>query len=283
MQELIQDEIVVNNRKIRIMKVGNSDYISLTDLARYADPDEPRFPILSWMRNKDVISYLGLWEIINNYSFNRAEFDTVKNEAGSNKFRISPKKWIETTNAIGMITKTGKYNSGTFAHSDIAFEFASWLSPEFKLYLITEFQRLKKDESDALKLEWDATRTLTKLNYLEHTNSIKEIIVPTLTETQKNYIYQEEADILNVALFGQTAKEWRKNNPKLAETGNIRDYASLMELVVLNNLENTNSELIKLGFSQSKRLEILNNSARKQMYTLLDNKQLKLLESKINK
>lgn len=283
MQKLIQDEIVVYDRKIRIMKVGDDDYISLTDLAKYADLEEPRLPIRDWMRNKDVISYLGLWETIHNKSFNRGEFAPFKNEAGSNTFKMSPQKWIRNTNAIGIISKSGKYNGGTFAHSDIAFEFASWLSPEFKLYLITEFQRLKKQEFNSLKLEWDATRTLTKLNYLEHTNSIKEIIVPTLTAKQKNYVYQEEADILNVALFGQTAKEWRKNNPKLAETGNIRDYASLVELVVLNNLENTNSELIKLGFSQSKRLEILNNSAREQISTLLDNRQLKLLESKISK
>ena len=272
MKENIMTVMNVSNNDIRVMRVGNEDYISLTDLARYADSEEPRLPIQNWMRNKDVISYLGLWENINNENFKRVEFDTFKNEAGSNKFKISPQKWIRETNAIGIISKSGRYNSGTFAHSDIAFEFASWLSPEFKLYLIKEFQRLKKNESYQNKMDWQANRILTKLNYLVHTDAIKSIIVPKLTEKQKRFVYQEEADIINVALFGMTAKEWRDKNPDFKDKGNIRDYTDLLHLVILNNLENINAELIKLGLPQSERLIKLNNIARKQIELLKNNK-----------
>lgn len=229
------------------------------------------------MRNKDVISYLGLWESINNENFKGVEFDTFKNEAGSNKFKISPQKWIRETNAVGMISKSGN-NGGTYARSDIAFEFASWLSPEFKLYLIQEFQRLKKNEAYQNKIDWHANRVLAKVSYIVHTDAIKSIIVPTLTEKQKKFIYAEEADVLNVALFGITAKEWRNKNPKLAENGNIRDYTNLLHLVILNNLENINAELIKMNISQSDRLVKLNNIAKKQMELLKNNDSLKKLE-----
>ena len=219
------------------------------------------------MRNKDVISYLGLWESIHNENFKGVEFDTFKNEAGSNKFKISPQKWIRETNAIGMISKSGN-NGGTYGRSDIALEFASWLSPEFKLYVIQEFQRLKKNEAYQNKIDWHANRVLAKVSYVIHTDAIKSIIVPTLTEKQKKFVYAKEADVLNVALFGMTAKEWRDNNPNLAEDGNIRDYTDLLHLVILSNLENINAELIEMGISQSKRLVKLNSIAKKQMKLL---------------
>ena len=273
--ENIKSQINVKNHKVGILRVNNIEYISLTDLARYADKDEPRLPIRDWMRSKEVISYLGLWETINNQDFKGSEFAPFKNEAGSNKFKMSPQKWIKETNAIGIISKSGRYDSGTYAHPDIAFEFASWLSPEFKLYLIQEFQRLKKNESYQNQLEWNASRTLTKVSYLVHTDSIRNYIVPTLTEKQKRFVYAEEADVLNVALFGITAKEWRVSNPTLK--GNIRDYTDIIHLVILNNLENINAELIGMGIIQSERLIRLNKMARKQM-ELLKNNKLKNIE-----
>ena len=264
-------EIIVNEQKIGVLVIDNKEYISLTDLARYADADEPRYPIQNWMRNKDVTSYLGLWEFINNSDFKGVEFDAFKAEAGSNKFRISPQKWIKETNAIGMVSKSGK-NGGTYAISDIAFEFASWLSPEFKLYLITEFQRLKKKESEQNKYDWQVNRILAKVNYVVHTDSIRSNIVPNLTEKQKKFIYSEEADVLNVALFGTTAKEWREKNPELSSKGNIRDFTDLLHLVILNNLENINAELIEMKISQSERLIRLNSMAKRQMELLNSNK-----------
>lgn len=284
-KDLVKTEINVIDNKIGIMRVGNVDYISLTDLARYADAEEPRLPIRDWMRNKEVISYLGLWESMNNKNFKGGEFATFKNEAGSNKFKMSPQKWIKETNAIGIVSKSGRYDGGTFAHPDIAFEFASWLSPEFKLYLIKEFERLKSNEMYQQKIEWHANRLLSKLNYVVHTDAVKNYIVPTLTEEQKRFVYAEEADVLNVALFGMTAKEWRQENPELAKKGNIRDYTDLLHLVILNNLENTNAEFIKLGMSQSERLISLNNSARNQMEILKNNngiEELELLQKRIN-
>ena len=273
----VKAQMIVKDQVINIIRIDDNEYISLTDLARYADEDDPRYPIQNWMRNKDVISYLGLWESINNEKFKGVEFDTFKNEAGSNKFKISPQKWIRETNAVGMISKSGN-NGGTYARSDIAFEFASWLSPEFKLYLIQEFQRLKKNEAYQNKIDWHANRVLAKVSYIVHTDAIKSIIVPTLTEKQKKFIYAEEADVLNVALFGITAKEWRNKNPKLAENGNIRDYTDLLHLVILNNLENINAELIKMNISQSDRLVKLNDIAKKQMELLKNNDSLKKLE-----
>src|SRR5574344_1351864 len=274
----IKAEIRVNEQKISVLRIDGHEYISLTDLARYADEDDPRFPIQNWMRNKDVISYLGLWESINNENFKGVEFDTFKNEAGSNKFKISPQKWIKETNAIGIISKSGKYGGGTFARSDIAFEFASWISAEFKLYLIKEFERLKRNENYQYKIEWNANRILSKVNYVVHTDAIKNFIVPTLTEEQKRFVYANEADVLNVALFGMTAKEWRENNPELAKNGNMRDYTDLLHLVILSNLETINATLISDGTSQSKRLIKLNNNARMQMESLKNNKNIKELE-----
>lgn len=281
----IKTEIVVKEQKIGILLIDNNEYLSLTDLARYADNEEPRLPIRDWMRNKDVISYLGLWESINNENFKGGEFATFKNEAGSNKFKMSPQKWIRETNAIGIISKSGRYDGGTYARSDIALEFASWLSPEFKLYVIQEFQRLKKNEAYQNKVEWRANRILSKANYVVHTDAIKQYIVPNLTDKQIKFVYAEEADVLNVALFGMTAKEWRENNPKLAKNGNIRDYTDLLHLIILNNLENSNAEFIKLNMKQSERLIKLNESARNQMKALQNNKNIKeleIMEDKIN-
>ena len=282
----IKKQIFVKDKVINVIRVDGKDYISLTDLARYADNEEPRLPIRDWMRNKEVISYLGLWESIHNKNFKGGEFATFKNEAGSNTFKMSPQKWIRETNAIGIISKSGRYDGGTFADPDIAFEFASWLSPEFKLYVIQEFQRLKKNEAYQNKIDWHANRVLAKVSYVVHTDAIKNIIVPTLTEKQKNFVYAEEADVLNVALFGMTAKEWRDNNPNLVEDGNIRDYTDLLHLVILSNLENINAELIKMGIPQSERLVRLNETAKKQTELLKNNKSLKNLEyieSKNNK
>ena len=278
----IKAQMVVKDQVINVIRIDDKEFISLTDLARYADEDDPRYPIQNWMRNKDVISYLGLWESIHNENFKGVEFDTFKNEAGSNKFKISPQKWIRETNAIGMISKSGN-NGGTYARSDIALEFASWLSPEFKLYVIQEFQRLKKNEAYQNKIDWHANRVLAKVNYVIHTDAIKSIIVPTLTEKQKKFVYAEEADVLNVALFGITAKEWRESNPNLAEDGNIRDYTDLLHLVILSNLENINAELIEMGIPQSERLVRLNDMAKKQMELLRKNKSLKNLEYIKNK
>ncbi len=278
MNNKIKTQITVKDQTIGVMIIDGKEYISLTDLARYADREEPRLPIRDWMRSKDVISFLGLWEEINNVNFKRGEFAPFKNEAGSNTFKMSPQKWIRETNAIGMISKSGRYDSGTYAVSDIAFEFASWLSPEFKLYLITEFQRLKKDEAYKNKLDWHANRVLAKVNYLVHTYAIKNNIVPTLSESQKRFIYQEEADLINVALFGMTAKEWRDNNIELAKNGNIRDYTDILHLVILSNLENINANMIHDGLSQRERLIKLNNIARKQMILLIDNKIINKLE-----
>ena len=275
-------EIIVKSNKVRVMNVNGIDYISLTDLARYADSEEPRFPIMSWMRNKDVINYMGLWEKLNNPDFNRVEFDTVKNESGTNAFRISPNKWINSTNAIGMISKSGKYNSGTFAHPDIAFEFASWLSPEFKLYLIKEFERLKVKEMKDIDIKWNIARLFTKINYSIQTDTINEYIIPTLNEEQKKTIYADEADVLNVALFGMTASEWRKRNKNISDNSNIRDYANLIQLIILNNLEIANSEYIKLGIKQSERLIKLNESARKQLEIIIKNESFSELNNKNN-
>ncbi len=284
-KDTIKSKMIVNNKRINVLRIDNKDYISLTDLARYADNEEPRLPIRDWMRNKDVISYLGLWEQLNNENFKGGEFATFKNEAGSNKFKMSPQKWIRETNAIGIISKSGRYDGGTFAHPDIAFEFASWLSPEFKLYVIQEFQRLKKNESYKNKIEWHANRVLAAANYLVHTDAIKTFIVPTLTEKQKKFVYANEADVLNVALFGMTAKEWRTSNPDIADKGNIRDYTDLLHLVILNNLENINAELIEIGMPQSERLIKLNKMAKRQMELLKDNKSfnnLEYIENKVN-
>ena len=284
-KDMIKSEMMVNDRKINVLRIDNKDYISLTDLARYANPEEPKIPIYAWMRNTDVISYLGLWEQLNNENFKGHEFETFENEAGKNSFYMSPQKWIKETNAVGIISKSGN-NGGTYARSDIALEFASWLSPKFKLYVIQEFQRLKKNEAYQNKIDWHANRVLAKANYLVHTDAIKNFIVPTLTEKQKKFVYASEADVLNVALFGMTAKEWRTNNPDIADKGNIRDYTDLLHLVILNNLENINAELIEMGMSQSQRLIKLNKMAKRQMELLKNNKSfdnLEYIEHNVNK
>ena len=261
------------------MRINNVDYISLTDLAKYQNSSDPSFTVKNWLRKITTIDYIGLWEEIHNVNFNLVEFDQIKNEYGKNSFAMSPSQWIKRTNAIGIISKGGRYSIGTFAHPDIAFEFASWLSPEFKLYLITEFERLKSNESYQQKIDWQANRILSKLNYVVHTNAVKECIVPSLTERPIKFVYAEEADVLNVALFGMTAKEWKNNNQKLAKKGNIRDYTDLLHLVILNNLQNTNAELIENGISQSERLVRLNSSAKRQMNVLQNNKNIRELEN----
>ena len=277
-KDLVTTEIVVKENKVGILRVGNVNYISLTDLARYQNSSDPSFTVKNWLRRINTIDYIGLWEEIHNQDFNLVEFDQIKTEYGRNSFAMSPTQWIKRTNAIGIISKGGRYSIGTFAHPDIAFEFASWLSPEFKLYLITEFERLKANEAYQEKIDWQANRILAKLNYVVHTDAVKAYIVPTLTDAQKKFVYAEEADVLNVALFGMTAKEWRESNPELAKNGNIRDYTDLLHLVILNNLENTNAELIEAKVPQNERLVRLNNSARRQMKVLKDNKNIKDLE-----
>ena len=280
----IKTQMVVKEQKIGVLVIDGEEYISLTDLARYANPDDPSGVIRNWMSNKNSYAFYSLWEEINNPNFNSVESHRIKNEeVPYNRFTMTPKRWKEKFNAIGIIPSGGKYSVGTFAHSDIAFEFASWLSPEFKLYLITEFERLKKNEAYQEKKEWHANRVLAKANYLVHTDAIKNVIVPTLTEKQKRFIYADEADILNVALFGMTAKEWRESNPDLADNGNIRDYTDLLHLVILNNLENLNAELIKMKFPQGERLVRLNNTARRQIELLQNNKAFKSLECIENK
>ena len=278
-KDIIETEIVVQENKIRVMRVGNTDYISLTDLSRYVNDENPANVIIHWMSSKNTFNYIGLWEQLNNENFNFTEFREIKNnELVKSSFTLSPRKWIARTNAIGMISKGGKYSIGTFAHPDIAFEFASWLSPEFKLYLIKEFERLKKDELYKEKIEWHVNRILSKVNYLVHTNAVKNYIVPNLTDKQKRFAYANEADVLNVALFGMTAKEWRDKNPLLALEGNIRDYTDLLHLVILSNLESINAEFIANNIPQSERLVKLNEIARKQMNILVNNKGIKDLE-----
>ena len=272
-------EIIVKENKVGILRVDNVNYISLTDLARQANSEDPSGVIRNWMSNKNSFDYYSLWEELNNENFNSAESHRIKiAEVGYNRFTMTPNRWKRDFNAIGIISKGRRYSIGTFAHPEIAFEFASWLSPEFKLYLIKEFERLKTNEAYQEKIDWQANRILSKLNYVVHTDAVKTYIVPTLTEAQKKFEYAEEADVLNVALFGMTAKEWRDDNPELAKEGNMRDYTDLLHLVILNNLQNTNAELIEEKISQSERLVRLNNSARRQMKVLKDNKNIKELE-----
>ncbi|MCI8397716.1 MAG: KilA-N domain-containing protein [Clostridia bacterium] len=266
-KELIKTRIKVKDNLVSVIRIGNVDYISLTDLARYKNPIEPKDVIKNWLRAKTNIEFLALWEQMHNPNLKGVEIDTFKSEAGTHYFTMSPQRWIKETNAIGIISKSGN-NGGTYAHPDIAFEFASWISPEFNLYLITEFERLKQNESYQNKIDWSVRRELAKTNYRIHTDSIKENIIPTLTEKQKLYVYANEADILNVALFGMTAKEWKDKNPTL--DGNMRDYANILQLVILSNLENLNSEMIAEGIDQKIRLEKLNIIAKKQ-YNILQN------------
>jgi len=248
----------------------------LTDIARHKDAEHTDTIIQNWMRNRNTIELLGFWESIYNSNFKPLEFEGFRKQAGLNSFVMTPKKWIESTNAIGIISTSGRYG-GTFAHKDIAFEFASWISIEFKLYIIKEFQRLKNDENDRLKLDWNLQRTLAKINYKIHTDSIKDYLIPKeLNKNQINFVYANEADLLNVALFGMTAKEWRDSNPD--KEGNIRDYATIEQLVVLSNLESINAVLIHQNLSQPQRLLQLNKVAITQMKSLMNNLNIKKLK-----
>lgn len=242
-----------------------NEFISLTDIAKYKS-DEPAAVIANWMRNRDVIEYLGLWESLHNSDFKLLEFEGFRKEAGANAFTMSPKKWIESTNAIGIVSKSGRYG-GTYAHSDIAMSFATWISPEFQLYIINDYRRLKTEENHRLSLNWNLNREISKLNYRIHTDAVKEhLIPPALSTYQKSITYADEADLLNVALFGQTAQEWRKNHPD--EKGNMRDYASINQLLVLSNLESYNAILIQHEVPQPERLVLLRETAIKQLSTL---------------
>ena len=276
-KELIQTQMNVNNRQVRVMRVDNVDYISLTDLAKYQNENDPSGVIRNWMSNKNSFDFYNLWEELHNENFNSVESHRIKiDEVGYNRFTMTPNRWKKDFNAIGIIPSSGKYSVGTFAHPDIAFEFASWLNVEFKLYLITEFERLKQNESYQNKIEWSVRRELAKTNYRIHTDSIKENIVPTLTEKQKLYVYANEADILNVALFGMTAKEWKNKNPNL--DGNMRDHANILQLVILVNLENLNAQMIKVGLEQKDRLEKLNAIAKEQYVILHDSNSIDKIE-----
>jgi len=266
----------VKGLAVTVTRKEHEDFISLTDIARYRNNAEPFAVINNWMRNRSTIELLGLWEGLSNPDFKPLEFERFKSEAGSNYFVLSPQRWIEATNAMGLVSKSGR-NGGTFAHSDIAFEFASWISVEFKLYLIKEFQRLKRDEFDRNKLEWSVSRTIAKINYHIHTDAISaNLIPPDLAKSQQPHIYADEADLLNVALFGMTAGEWRKTNSDKA--GNLRDHATLEQLVVLSNLESFNAELIKMHVPAKERLRRLNRTAIEQMKVMVGNKSLKALK-----
>ena len=244
-----------------------NEYISLTDIARYRNSDDPRFAIQNWMRNRNTIELLGLCETLHNPNFNLVQFDTFKNEAGLNRFVMTPSKWIDLTGAIGIITKAGRYGSGTYAHSDIAMEFASWISSEFKLYLMKDYRRLKYDENSRLSLSWNLNREISKLNYRVHTDAIQQNLLPSeLTKEQQSYVYADEADVLNVALFGMTAAQWRAQNQ--GKKGNIRDYATIQQVLVLANLESYNALLIEQHQPQSSRLQSLRDMAIKQLQTL---------------
>lgn len=267
--------IIVKGNEIILYSRNSDDFISLTDMARFRDSERTNYIIQNWLRTRSAIEFCGLWEQLNNPDFKRIEFDAFKNESGSNSFTLTPQKWIETTNAKGIISKSGRYG-GTFAHKDIAFEFATWISAEFKFYFIKEFQRLKEEENNHLKLEWNLQRTLAKINYRIHTDAIKEKLIPEqLSKAKINNVYANEADLLNMALFGMTAKEWRDANPDA--DGNIRDMAGIEQLVVLSNMESINSVLIHQGLSQSERLMELNKIAITQMKSLLGAKEIKKL------
>ena len=270
-----KETITVKGTKITIIFVENKDYICITDIAKHKT-DDPAGAIANWMRNRNTIEYLGLWERLYNPDFKPLEFEGFRQQAGLNAFTLSPQKWVDATGAIGLISKSGRYG-GTFAHKDIAFKFANWISIEFELYIAKEFQRLKEDEQQAKSLEWNLQRTLSKINYRIHTDAIKEHIIPNIvTKEQISYTYAEEADLLNVALFGKTAKQWRDANHDTK--GNIRDYATLEQLVVLSNMESINALLIRQELPQSQRLVELNKVAITQMCSLVENKNLKRLQ-----
>ncbi len=257
-----------------------NDYISLTDIAKYKNINEPKDVVKNWLRIRYTIEFLGLWESIHNPNFKGVEFDAFKKEAGSNAFTLSPQRWIDSTNAIGIVSKSGRYGGGTFAHTDIAMEFASWISPEFKLYIIQDYKRLKSDENSKLSLGWNLNREISKINYKIHTDAIKEYLLHDLTNEQLSYKYATEADMLNVALFNKTAKQWQAENKDLK--GNQRDFASLNELLVLANMESYNAILISKGVEQKERMIELRKLARTQLLSLekLNNTNIKKLENK---
>lgn len=271
-----KDKIEASGVEITVISAGNEDdYISLTDIAKKRTVENPGYIIQNWMRNRSTVAFLGLWEKMHNPEFNCLEFEAIESEAGLNSFVLTPKRWVESTNAKGIRTKAGRY-AATFAHKDIAFEFASWISPEFKLYIIKDYQRLKEDENSRLSLNWNLRRTLSKTNYKIHTDAIKNHLIPlNISQKQKGITYANEADVLNVALFGMTAKEWRTKYPEKAKKGNIRDDATLEQLIILTNLESYNAELIKDGISQAERLERLNKAAITQAESLIDNSSIK--------
>lgn len=272
MDNKITTKISVKDNLIGVIRLGNKDYISLTDLARYKNEINPGDVIIKWMSNKSSFDFYCLWEELFNEDFKLAESREFKNDSANQSFTMSPSRWISMTNAKGFISKRGKYDGGTFAHPDIALEFASWIDPAFKLYLIQEFERLKYNESYQSEIEWSVRRSLSKTNYRIHTDSIKENIVPKLTDTQKMFVYANEADVINVALFGMIAKEWREKNPNL--NGNIRDYTDIIHLVVLSNLEVLNASMIDNNISQKERLEKLNQTARKELEILVNDKNI---------
>lgn len=269
-----RSSVTVQGSAITVVTNDGTDFISLTDMARKFGDD---VLVYNWMRNRNTLEFIGIWEQIHNPAFKGIEFETFRKEAGLNSFSMTPRKWIEATGAIGFQSRAGRHGGGTFAHKDIAFEFGSWLSPEFKLYLIKEFQRLKDDEGDRLKLGWNLQRTLAKINYHIHTDAIRdELVPPSITPRQASFIYSDEADLLNVALFGKTAKQWRDTNP--GAKGNVRDQATIEQLVVLTNLESLNSVLIRQGMPQSDRLQKLNETAILQLRTLLTTSNVKRLK-----
>ena len=266
--KIVKTKIKVSDNLINVMRINNTDYISLTDLARYKNSDNPGDVIIKWMSNKSSFDFYSLWEELFNDNFKLAESREFKIDSATQSFTMSPSRWINLTNAIGFISKRGKYDGGTFAHPDIALEFASWIDPAFKLYLIKEFERLKYNENYQNEIQWSVRRMLTKTNYRIHTNSIKENIIPNLTKEQRQFVYADEADVINVALFGITAKEWRDKNPDLE--GNIRDYTDVLHLVVLSNLEVLNANMIENNIKQSERLVKLNNIAKKELEILIN-------------
>lgn len=268
--------LIVKQVRVDLFQTADHEYLSLTGIAAFKNPQAPKDVVKNWMRNRSTIEFLGLWERINNPDFKGVEFDSFLFEAGSNSFTLSPSKWIESTNAIGIISRQGR-GGGTFAQKDIAFEFASWISAEFKLYLIKEFQRLKEEENNRHQLDWNLQRTLAKVNYTIHTDAIKEKLIPEkLNKRQTSFVYASEADLLNMALFAKTAAEWRAQNPDAI--GNMRDAATLEQLVVLSNLESINAVLIRQGLEQSERLKQLNQIAITQMTSLVRNAGLKKLK-----
>lgn len=277
MSKEFQEKMNINGLEITVVSQGDEDdYISLTDIAKHKNPEDPRIVVSNWLSSYATIDFLATWEQLYNPNFNRMEFQTVRSEPG--RLVMTPSQWINRMQAIGIRSKAGRYG-GTYAHKDIAFEFASWISPEFKLYIIKDYQRLKEDENNRLSLNWNMRRLLTKTNYKIHTDAIQENLIPVdLTKQQQGYVYANEADVLNVALFGMTAKEWRKLNPDKSKSENIRDSATLEQLIVLTNLESYNAELIKDGIPQPDRLVKLNAAAKSQMTSLLENPSLKKLK-----